>query len=98
MKYIQALGIIVKNDNRVPPGECPVCGKYLDGTAGYNTEAKPSPGDVTVCIGCGAINEFDYMLRLSPVPDALCQAPDMADARECQRVIREKLGLPRRSL
>jgi len=37
---------------------CPNCGKELNSACGLDSEDGPSPGDFTVCIGCGYILAF----------------------------------------
>jgi hypothetical protein len=50
---------------RVPESACLNCGHLLNalGTGDLNVEAKPEPGDVTVCIKCGAVMKLDQDLR-----------------------------------
>jgi hypothetical protein len=50
---------------RVPDSACLNCGKPMNmlGTGDPNIEAKPEPGDVTVCIKCGAVMKLDQNLR-----------------------------------
>lgn len=49
---------------RMPMTVCISCRKELDAASGVGVEAKPEPGDVTVCIGCGHIMVFADDLRL----------------------------------
>jgi hypothetical protein len=72
--------------------ECPCCGKQNTATTGANTSEPPKPGDVIVCIGCGAINQFDKDMALELVKDT--SGPDFGDARKVQRAIRIMQGLP----
>jgi len=38
---------------------------------GINNKEKPKPNDITLCIRCGAVNQFndDMSLRLSDIPE-----------------------------
>ena len=80
--------------NRVPKSECPCCGKTIDRAAGLNCPDAPREGDVAVCIGCGAVNEFGPGLVLRLIPQKVLAGPDMADARKAQHIIRRRLGFP----
>lgn len=45
---------------------CPYCGKTLDAaTPAFDDSAKPKPGDISICIGCGGSLVFanDMSLR-----------------------------------
>lgn len=53
---------------RVPESCCPACGRRADAaTAVDGSGAMPSPGDVTVCIGCGDALTFGEGLVLEPL-------------------------------
>lgn len=55
---------------------CPFCRHTLDAaTAGpSNPDAVPKPGDVTVCIECGAVLLFDDGLKVrGPTPEELVE-------------------------
>lgn len=56
----------------VPESRCLNCGHAMNavGTADLNDIALPSPGDVTVCIRCGAVMMLDENLRLRGMSDA----------------------------
>lgn len=51
---------------RVPESRCLNCGALMNalGTGDRHVEAKPEPGDVSVCIRCGAVMKLDGELRL----------------------------------
>jgi transcription elongation factor Elf1 len=56
----------IGSDHRLPrQPTCPSCGKLLDGAAGVATDARPEPGDVSVCVYCGHLMAFadDLTLR-----------------------------------
>lgn len=72
--------------------ECPCCGHKMDSVSGANTNSRPSPGDATVCIECGAICKFDENMAMKLVLDTA--APDWAEARKLQALIRKQRGLP----
>jgi hypothetical protein len=59
---------------RVPLMRCPVCGNENDATTSTTAGAKrvPKPGDYGLCVGCGALMEFDADLRcFIPEPEAV---------------------------
>lgn len=46
----------------IAPSNCPTCGKHCDGLA--NATRPPRPRDLTVCVFCSDVLEFDVELRL----------------------------------
>lgn len=50
----------------MPPAMCPTCAKKLNRASSDSTTDGPNPGDVTVCLHCGAILAFkdDMSLRV----------------------------------
>jgi len=40
---------------RLPPVLSPCCGHIVDTVSGLDHDAAPAPGDLTICINCGAI-------------------------------------------
>lgn len=55
---------------RLPTVSCPTCGKTLDAATHPTEDVSPSPGDVTICIGCQDILIFTDELGLRNVTDA----------------------------
>lgn len=57
---------------RTPECNCLNCGKLLSalGTGDPTVEAKPEPGDVTVCLRCGAVMKLADDLRVRGMTDA----------------------------
>lgn len=51
--------------NEVPASRCPACGQINDMATSVGADAKPEPGDATICIRCGHIAVFadDLALR-----------------------------------
>ena len=49
--------------NEVPMSACPTCGHEMDRATGREG-AHPSPGDLAICIRCGAWNQFAANLGL----------------------------------
>lgn len=43
---------------------CPCCKKLLDCATDINGTAKPNPGDISVCIGCGVILVYSEDMAL----------------------------------
>ena len=67
-----------KKSATVPRSTCRICGHDSDRVRG--TEAfMPKPGDLTVCINCGAVAAFadDLTLR-APTDDERNELPDFA--------------------
>lgn len=55
----------VGNDHELPAFRCTACKKELDRAACVDTEARPEPDDITICLTCGHIMAFadDLSLR-----------------------------------
>lgn len=57
-------------DKRLRDTKCPTCGKTLDAAGTLSgVDEIPAPEDVTVCIHCGDIAQFQSDLSLKHVPD-----------------------------
>lgn len=73
----------------LPEQPCPACGKLLDAANGEDNVA-PEPGNLTVCIHCAAILEFDAGLKLLPLsPDEIAGLP----ARERAELFRVQAAI-----
>jgi hypothetical protein len=42
----------------IPEAKCPHCGHEVDRTFEAHGDAKPSPGDTSLCIRCGGVSVF----------------------------------------
>lgn len=49
---------------------CTHCGAELTAATILDADARPRPGDVTVCIGCGHVYEFDERLLIIELSEA----------------------------
>jgi hypothetical protein len=56
---------------------CPLCGHRHSHVFGVFVDAAPTPGDVSLCIRCGAVNVFDDCLAL--------RSPTAAEWRELEQ-------------
>lgn len=56
-------------DHRLPPQRCPLCDHRLDAASALDSDAAPTPGDLTVCISCASPLVFGPLplLPLRPV-------------------------------
>lgn len=54
----------MKTSVDVPPAMCPECGSVFDKASSMAEKQKPSPGDFTICLHCGALNKFGKDMRL----------------------------------
>ncbi len=81
--------------SHVPASSCPVCKARLD----YATEAdiggdhhSPVPGDTSICIECGTINEYGPDMHLVEAPPArvlvLMMDPRVARAVEVLKQVK----------
>jgi hypothetical protein len=67
-------------DVRVPASTCPQCNYEMDGATCSTGNHAPRPGDVSVCIQCASILEFDPDLSLRAAGPKLLASLD-PDAR-----------------
>jgi hypothetical protein len=79
----------------VPENHCSVCGYKTNAATGAPSSGqhRPSPGDLTICLKCGELSQFDENMRLvSPSLDAMLQldAEQMAEITLAQKLIRKK--------
>jgi hypothetical protein len=56
-------------DHHMPSTTCPNCRKGVDGATSVDADAKPGPGDITVCLYCGHIMAFAADLSLRELTD-----------------------------
>lgn len=54
-------------DHEVPTTACLNCGKLLDAAMNANTNERPDPGSLSICLYCGAVTIFGDDLRLRPL-------------------------------
>jgi hypothetical protein len=86
----------------VPTGHCVACFHKLEATTATagDLDAKPNPGDFTICFYCGTPMRFGATLQLQGVtPQELDELPD-EDRRSLLRVMRavsERIRMKRRS-
>ena len=74
---------------RLPADACPYCGHPLDAASSRDPQARPSPGDETLCIECGEWLVFGDELRLrKPSDDELVKIGLDPDAQLVRRAWR----------
>lgn len=76
-----------EKSGRVPASNCPACQSEHDAASHPTNEtAVPGPGDLTVCIDCGALLRFGQGLELEAVSPAELRALDAGTRGELVRV------------
>lgn len=93
----------MRRDHRVPPSMCPRCGRLATGAleATRDRPGAPKFGDLSVCINCAGVNQYDAELRLVPLSSTELEGlaeEEQADIRRAQRTIAAmiaQLGPPR---
>jgi hypothetical protein len=76
----------VTRTTRVPATTCPKCGTVSDAASDYFANNRPVPGDVTVCIYCGATCVFDDSLLLRRATRADIATLDATTAHRLGRI------------
>jgi hypothetical protein len=89
----------MKDTVRVKPQACPNCGQVNDALTSLSN-AKPKPGDLTVCIRCLVVHELDSNLCvkvLSPDDMATLSSSNLDTIAKIQATLRlsRLLGSPR---
>jgi hypothetical protein len=75
---------------RTSQSACLHCGKKLDAISSLGDGEVPIPGDVTVCLYCGAIMKIGKDLCPAPFTDE--EVNDMLADRELMRYLRRVAG------
>jgi len=78
--------------NELPVSYCPECDYEMDAATDVQqgNNARPSPGDVSICLKCTAFLEFDENLHLRTLP--------LAKLRDLPPEIRDLLHRVRRAV
>jgi hypothetical protein len=50
---------------------CPRCGYGVDAATAAYGNVQPKPGDVSICLNCAALMQFNDDLKLGPGPESL---------------------------
>ena len=80
--------------DRVQAAPCGTCGTLLDG-ASSASGAKPTAGDLAVCMYCAGVNTFDAAMKVSALNDEQIDALPAGvtrQLREMQALIRAAIG------
>ena len=65
-------GFSPSNCSALPTSRCPVCRYDMDSaTCAEKEKAEPSAGDLSVCLNCGEMLQFNDILILKPMPKDL---------------------------
>lgn len=88
------------NEIRTPKSFCPACGYMVDTATMITSAGRPKPGDVSLCMRCGAVNLFaaDLTIR-EPTEDEmhdLRAAANWPQIREACAIIKGASPLARR--
>lgn len=49
----------------IPLQPCPACFKHMDAASHPEKEVSPKPGDLTMCLHCQTVLQFDRKLRVT---------------------------------
>ena len=82
----------MSNHGVVAETDCPYCGYRLDDASAVEGQATPKPEDLSVCLKCGGVMEFDAQLLPRVLRDAVWQslAPELqAQLKRVSQAARE---------
>ena len=74
----------------LPRHGCPVCLRAVDAASDVEGNARPNPGDMTICAYCASLLEFDHEMRPQFVSDSTLAAMDTETYRKID-VIRDAI-------
>lgn len=76
------------NKNYVGLGNCPYCSHSVDSAVNeFDEEVLPTVGDITLCIKCGEVSEFDGEMKLIKFNVSQMSVEDLMDIRHKQFTI-----------
>ena len=55
----------------LPQSKCPTCGYEMDSATGTTHDEDPRPGDLTVCLNCGEMLQFNDIMVAKSLPVGL---------------------------
>jgi predicted transcriptional regulator YdeE len=77
----------------LPEVRCARCNHLTDAATGIDQAVRPEPGDITICIRCGVIEQFNESMELVEMPYAELQKfvlehpePGLTMLRASQRI------------
>jgi hypothetical protein len=85
----------MRRDLSVPVDHCPLRGHHIDAALGAHGEARPTPGDITICLYCRGLLVFTADLRHRVLTNAEYLALPvglrafLSRARECAKRVME---------
>lgn len=69
-------------DHWMPSDLCPECGYAVDAATGVDGDAaRPKPGDISLCLRCGAALEWDTSMVMRSVPEEALRELDAKTRR-----------------
>jgi endogenous inhibitor of DNA gyrase (YacG/DUF329 family) len=80
--------------HEMPEMRCTNCGKSLDRAAGIDNDARPEPGDASICIECGHLMTWGENMELrDPTTDEIIEFagdPRIIVAQRARKLAREE--------
>ena len=67
---------------------CPECNGKTDAATSIEGDYKPSNGDISLCIHCGAINQFDSDLTIVPIEEGLLENIEETDPENYRMIMK----------
>lgn len=76
----------VRTTTDMPSSACPACRAAADCATSLEGH-RPSPGDLTVCLSCGAVATYGASMQLVPVDVATLSDETRASVLDMQRKV-----------
>ena len=77
----------------MPEHTCPTCGKKMDRASSAFGDHAPKVGDLTVCINCGNVSQFDEKFQLMIVDVSKLPLETRAEIAAVKRALSAVKGL-----
>lgn len=88
--------MIVGSSRKTKESECLCCYKKLNGACSVGSNAKPRPGNISICIYCGHIMAYGKELRLRELTDK--EMYDVAGMKEIIQIQKARKYLEHESI
>ena len=77
---------------RMPEATCPSCQKKVDGASGVTGARHPKPDDLSVCIFCAGVSQYDAEMQLKPFDMSVLTSDERREVEQAQQLVRRALA------
>lgn len=77
---------------RMPEATCPSCKKKVDGASGVTGARVPKPDDLSVCIYCASVSQYDASMQLKTFDVNALTSEERAEVEQAQQLVRRAIA------